>query len=99
MKIVKVHMPEVAYATFGFCACFSFRGYCNVYGKLYGCNDNLLLEYDQMYAQVYFNGSTEEEAREYAFIASPFDMRTLEMVLSGCCPPGLINEILSEGPG
>lgn len=99
MKAVKFHMPEVAYATFGWAKAIPGRDYVNVYGKLFGCYDEQLLVYDQLYMQVQLEGAPGERGVEYAKMLSPFDMRTLKTVKAGCCPPGLVKELLDSGPG
>jgi len=84
---------------FKFASGTPYWDYVNVWGQVYDCNDLLLTVRDQLYAQVQLEGETHKTGKAYAKVASPFDIRSFDMIKAGCCPPGLVNEILGGGPG
>jgi len=92
-------LENVAYCTYKTVSFSLHWNYINVLGLSFDCNDKQIVAWNRLYAAVQLEGASHREGIDYAKMMTPFDTRTLEMVQAGCCPPGLINEILEGGPG
>jgi len=89
MKISIVLVPDTAYAVYKYCSFSRHWNYINVMGGCYNCKDKLLPIGDQVYAKIILEGMSHDDAEKYAAGITLVDLRTLEMMLSGCCPKGL----------
>lgn len=100
MKILKVIVPfEPAYCIYKYPYFSPYWNYVTAFGPCFDCNDLRIGKGDYVFANVLLEGLSYEEGIVFAQVMSPFDMRTLEMVKAGCCPPGLVNTILEGGAG
>lgn len=99
MRIIPIRVHGAAYGVFSFGVSTPYWNYINIYGRCYDCNGIMMKEVDRPYAHVELEGTPREDGEKFGSIMSPFDLRTLEMVKAGCCPPGLVNPLLGEGPG
>lgn len=99
MEIIPFRIKYGAYGIYSFGVGTPYWNYVNVWGKVYDCNDLLIIERDMLYGHVELEGEFYKLGEAYAKIASPLDIRTFEMIKAGCCPPGLTNLLLPGGPG
>jgi len=95
MRWMKVIVHRAAYCIYRFYNYTPFWEYGNVFGKCFDCND-IAIPGDWIYAKIILDGSSHKEARAAAGSILVNDMRTLEKLKAGCCPPRLMRELLLE---
>lgn len=98
MFVVPIRVIYAAYGVFGFTVGTPYWNYINVYGRCFDCNDFLMKETDRPFAHIELQGASREDADAFAASLTPFDLRTLDMIKAGCCPPRLTAHLLeTEG--
>jgi len=98
MRVIKIKVEKAAYCTYKWPYTSGYWDYVVCNGPCFDCDDEQIGKGDYSYAQIKLEGATHADAIKYASSMPILDMRTLEMVKAGCCPPGLINEILEGDP-
>ena len=88
-----------AYCTLTFRTSHPSWSYINGYGVCFDCEGENYGVPGRMILRIELEGGSRKAGLASIPVGGMYDMRTLEMIEAGCCPPGLMNEMLDDGPG
>lgn len=94
MKIGQLTGDKYAYATYVGTSASIHHEMVRVWGKVFDCYDRLMPIGHPVYLWITIGKGELEEALDYGRTMSPYDLRSLDMIKTGCCPPGLVNVFL-----
>jgi len=98
MRIAKINVTNAAYCVYEFWNYTPHWWYGNVFGRCFDCNDKEFAIGPWPYAKISFDRFARADDEGAAAGLSVFDMRTLDMIKAGCCPPRLMSELAGEEP-